>query len=271
MFRSQANADRLREKTIELGKRTDDLSASANESRAALDDFFASALGDETGGFQLSNLFRNDLATKMTKHYGHLLDRHANDHDLHIEICGRVSSLVENLLNLQHFYAAYDLAAWNWNRILPIVNDELATAEDLTLASKINYQLLDNASGWKSSQTQLFPPNAGQGTRDPEQLVRQLLKLSKRAVDSGGGPEARLYWIMARVQSIAKQELAPDVAKHQLQGLCIELDELSEANPDSTALLYFRSQYPKRTRKVLGAAEIGKTPRRIDPNHEATG
>ena len=208
----------------------------------SIDTFYARVVGDRSSGMQLSRQFRNEMVAELISLYDTLIEQNPEDLGLAIRICTRICDVSDLLNEMQHFYQAADLSAWNWNRIRNKTNVPEAGPELLTVAARCAHQVSSNAHGLISSKTP-FPNNFDEESMSPDVMYQKAIDLAKLASDRGGGVETQGIELFARacLTTRGKNGLAPQTKYSELARLGDQLDQLIERNPNSYRLHGFRS------------------------------
>ena len=229
-------------------QRSDQLAQQTDLMQSAVDGFFASVLGDQSGGMQLSTKFRNDMVVKLTEHYAELVNQNPKNRELAVQVCEKALNLSVSLEHLQLHYPNANLTSWCWSTIKPIASSTDANASELLLAAKAALSV---------SQKTRFTDQADDGqfdyfsdeVRSKEHMTQYALDFGQRAVDAGAGVDAEVTLAWAKVVDFNHDaKLSPKKTIAELSRLQMELDDLGDQYPQNTRLYFYRA----KARRLIG-------------------
>lgn len=236
------NATLARESAYQIDIQSDKLAKTNETLLTSVETFYARVVGDQSSGMQLSGKFRNEMVAELISLYGSLLEQNPDDSKLTVRICENVCDVSDLLLEMEHFWQAADLSAWNWNAIRDFANSPDADLRLLEVSARCAFQIAHHGIGFVQSGTQ-FTPRFAEDTKDPKRMLAKTIELADRATELGESIEAqgiRAHAIVRGLGFYSNDREASEVLAelHEVQDV---LDVLIAEHPDKIRLNEYRA------------------------------
>lgn len=234
-------------------ERADKLERKSTQMQTALDDFFASVIGDQSAGMQMSSQLRNEMVQNLVFHYDALIKDSPNDRELAVALVERALELSISLDRLQVYLPNFNLRCWCWSTIRPIVLEPDASPQELETAAKAALFTAIGSKGIKDYQEKRRFPHITRDHQDEEAMLEHAERLSQRAIAAGAGTDAKIHLLWSQVNAIdINTNEDPEKQKQNLVSLKDKLDEISVDVPNHNELYFYR----EKCRRLIGRRSI---------------
>ena len=237
-------AQSLQEQTDELIKTTESLLDSNGKLRSALDAFFGRFVSDEAFRMQLSTTFRNEMVQQMLDYYSNYLELQVEDDELTLDVCQRIATVTDHLLDTGFNIQADRAIIWNLDKLQSMIESSEPNPDALSLLAHVQLQA-----------SEILSYNIHKN--DYSDCAERALSNAELAIEiDKSNVSAQRYRLMAKARLLRENsEMDADDKRAEFDAVVSQLDELSLSHPENIGLYSERARVRNWMGKYVAAKE----------------